>query len=93
MFEICAILGSRMFVIYDKSKYSSDMLYDLNVSEMIHSRSVLMTGMFSCILCIFFLPKEHPRMFFSCQNPSEKAAFHQNIRVVILLIFLLQILC
>ena len=93
MFEISAILGSRMFVIYDKSKYSSDMFYDLNLSEMIHSGSVLMIGMFSCILCMIFLPKEHPHMFFSCQNPSEKAAFHQNIPVVIILIFLLQILC
>ena len=77
-----------MFVIYDKSKYSSDMFDDLNLSEMIHSGSVLMIGMFFCTLCMFFLPKEHPHMFFSCQNPSEKAAFHQNIPVVMILISL-----
>ena len=32
-------------------------------------------------------------MFFPYQNPSEKAAFHQNIPVVIILISLLQTLC
>ena len=69
------------------------MFYDLKLSEMIDSGSVLMTGMFSCILCMFSLPKEHPHMLFPSQNPSEEAAFHQNIPVVILLIFLLQILC
>ena len=70
-----------MFVIYYESKYSSDMFYDLKLSEMIHPGQVLMTGMFSCILC----------MFFPCQNPSEKAAFYQNTPIVIILLF--QILC
>jgi hypothetical protein len=60
--------------------------------EMVHPGSALMTGMFFCILCIFFLPKEHPHMFFPCQNPFEKAAFHQNIPIVIIVIFLHQIL-
>ena len=69
------------------------MFDDLHLSEMIHSGSILMIGMFSSILWMFFLPKEHPHMFFPCQNPSEKAVFHQNIPVVIILIFLLQILC
>jgi hypothetical protein len=32
-------------------------------------------------------------MFFPYQNPSAKAAFHQNIPIVIILNFLLQILC
>ena len=32
-------------------------------------------------------------MFFPYQNASEKAAFHQNIPIVIILISLLQILC
>ena len=32
-------------------------------------------------------------MFFPYQNSSIKAAFHQNISIVIILIFLLQILC
>ena len=40
-----------------------------------------------------FLAKRASAYVFSCQNPSEKAAFHQNIPVVIILIFLLQILC
>ena len=52
-----------------------------------------MTGMVSCILCMFSLSKEHPHMFFPYHNPSAKAAFHQNISIVIILIFLLQILC
>ena len=43
-----------MFVIYHKSKYSSVMFYDLKLSEMIHPGQGLMTGMFSCILCMFF---------------------------------------
>ena len=86
-------LGSRMFVIYYKSKYSSDMFYDLKFSEMVHTGSALMTGMFSHILCMFCLPKEHLHMFFPYQNPSAKAAFYQNIPNVIILIFLLQILC
>ena len=60
---------------------------------MVHPGLVLMTGMFYWILCMYSLPKEHPQMFFPCQNPSEKAAFHQNISVVIIFIFLLQILC
>ena len=52
--------------------------------------------MMACIFyvfCVFCLPKEHPHMFFPYQNPSAKAAFHQNIPIVIILIFLLQILC
>ena len=60
---------------------------------MVHPASALMTGMFSCILCMFCLSKEHPHMFFPYQNPSEKAAFHQNIPIVTILIYLLQILC
>ena len=52
-----------------------------------------MTGMFSCILCMLFLLKEHPPMFFPYQNPSAKAAFHQNTPIVIILICLLQTLC
>ena len=93
MFEICAIFRSRMFVIYDKPKYSSDMFYDLKLSEMVHPGSVFMTGMISRILCMFFLPKEHPHMFFPCQNPFEKAALHQNIPIVIFFTFLPHILC
>ena len=77
----------------NKSKYSSNMLYDWKFSEMVHPRSALMIGMFSCILCIFYLPNQHPHMFFPYQNASAKAAFHQNILIVIILIFLLQILC
>jgi hypothetical protein len=42
---------------------------------------------------MFCLSKEHPHMFFAYQNPSAKAVFHQNIPIVIILIFLLQILC
>ena len=49
--------------------------------------------MFSYILYMFCLPKEHPHMFFPYQNPSAKGAFYQNIPIVIILIFLLQILC
>ena len=45
-----------MFVIYDKSNYSSDMFYDRKFSEMVHPGSTLMTGMF-CLL------KGHPDMF------------------------------
>ena len=86
-------LGFRMFVIYHKSKYSSVMFYDLKLSEMVHPGQVLIASMFSCILCMFFLPEEHSHMFFPCQNPSEKAAIHQNTPIVIILIFLLQTLC
>ena len=46
-----------------------------------------------CVLSIFCLPKKHPHMFFPYQNPSAKVAFHQNIPIVIILIFLLQLLC
>ena len=83
----------NMFVIYCMSKYSSDMFYDWKFLEMVHPGSALMTGVFSCILCMLFLSKEHPHMFFPYQNPSEKAAFHQNIPIVTILIYLLQILC
>jgi hypothetical protein len=38
-------------------------------------------------------PKSIHICFFSYENPSAKAAFHQNIPIVIILIFLLQILC
>ena len=82
-----------MFVICNKSKCSSDMFYDSRLLELVHPGSALMTGMFSCILCMLFLSKEQPHMFFTYQNPSAKAAFHQNIPIVIILIFLLQILC
>ena len=58
------ILGFRMFVIYYNSKYSSNMFYDWNFLEMVHPGSALMTDMFSYILCMFCLPKEHPNMFF-----------------------------
>ena len=71
--------------LYD-SKYSSDMFYDSIFSEMVHSGSALMTDMFC-------LASQHPHMFFPYQNPSAKAAFHQNILIVIILSFLLQILC
>ena len=60
---------------------------------MVHSGSALMTGMFSCIMYMLFLSKEQPHMSFPYPNPSAKAAFHQNIPIVIILIFLLQILC
>ena len=60
---------------------------------MVHPGSALMTGMFSCVLCMFCMPNQHPYMFFPYQNPSAKAAFHQNIPIVIIVIFLLQILC
>ena len=69
------------------------MFYDWKFLEMVHPGSAFMTSMFSCILCMFCLSKEHPHMFFPYQNPSAKAAFHQNIPIVIILIFLLQILC
>ena len=82
-----------MFVIYHKSKYSSVMFYDLKLSEMVHPGQVLMTGIFSCILWMFFLPEEHSHMFFSCQNPSDKSAIHQNTPIVIIPIYLLQTLC
>ena len=62
--QICFFLGSRMFVICYKSKYSSDMFYDWKFSEMVHPKWGLITDMFSCILCMFCLPKEHPNMFF-----------------------------
>ena len=62
------------------------MFYDSKFSEMVHSGSALMTNMFCW-------PIQHPHMFFPYQNPSAKAAFHQNILIVIILIFLLQILC
>ena len=91
--QICVFLGFRMFMIYHRSKYSSVMFYDLKLSEMVHPGQVLMTGMFSCILCMFFLAEEHSHMFFPYQNPSEKAAIHQNTPIVIILIFLLQTLC
>ena len=93
IFFVCFVLGSRMFVIYYKSKYTSDMFCNLKFLEIVHPGSALMTGMFSCILCMFCLSKEHPHMFFLYQNPSEKAAFHQNIPIVTILIYLLQILC
>ena len=78
----------NVFDLY-KSKYSQDMLYDWKFLEMVPSRSALMIGMFSCILCIFWLVNQHPHMFFPYQNASAKAAFHQNIPIVIILIFLL----
>jgi len=62
--HICFLLGPRIFVIYYKSKYSLDMFYDWKSSEMVHPRSALMTGMFFCILYMFYLPKEHLHMFF-----------------------------
>ena len=82
-------LGIQNICDLYKSKYSSDTLYDWKFSEMVHPRSALMIGMFSCILCIFCLPNQHPHMFFSYQNASAKAAFHQNIPIMIILIFLL----
>ena len=85
-FHICFFLGSRMFVIYHKSEYSSVMFYNLKLWEIVHPGQVLMTGM-------FFLLEEHSHMFFPCQNPSERAAIHQNTPIVIILIFLLQTLC
>ena len=82
-----------MFGVYYKSKYSPAVLNDQKFLEIVHPGSVLMTGMFSCILCMLFLSKEQPHMFFPYQNPSAKAAFHQNIPIVMILIFLFQILC
>ena len=78
-----------MFMICYKSNYSSDLFYDSKFSEMVHPRSALMIGMFSCILYMFCLLNQHPHMFFPYQNPSAKAAFDQNIPIVIILIFLL----
>ena len=49
--------------------------------------------MFSCILYMFCLSKDHSDLFFPYQNLSAKAAFHHNIPNVIILISLLQILC
>ena len=40
------------------------MLYDWKFSEMLHPGPALMTGMFSCILSMFYFLKEHPDMFF-----------------------------
>ena len=62
--QICFFLRSRMFVIYYKSKYSSDMFYEWNFSEMVHPGSALMAGVFSCLLCMFCCLKKHPDMFF-----------------------------
>ena len=42
--HICFFLGFRMFVIYYKSKYSSDMFYDWKFSEVVHCGSAIMTG-------------------------------------------------
>ena len=81
--HICFLLASRMFMIYYTPKYRSDMFCHWKFLEMVHPVSALMTGMFSWILYMFFL----------CQNSSAKAAFHQNISIVIFLISLLQILC
>ena len=91
--QICFFLAFRKFVICYKSKYSSDMFYDWKFSEMVHLGSALMTGMFSCILCMFLCPISIHICFFPYQNASAKAAFHQNIPIVIVLILLLQILC
>jgi hypothetical protein len=62
--EVYAIFRSRMFVIYSKFKHSSDMFYAWKFSEMVHPGVLWMTGKLSCVLSIFFLPKEHPNMFF-----------------------------
>ena len=66
--HICFSLGSRMFVIYHKSKYSSVMFYDLKLSEMVHPGQVLMTGMFP-VFCICF----------SCQKSIHICFFHATI--------------
>ena len=73
--QICFVLGSRVFVICYKSKYSSDMFYDWNFSEVVHPGSALRTGMFFCILCMFCLSKEHPHMFFHIKIPLQKLQF------------------
>ena len=64
IFCVCFVLGSRMFVIYYKSKYTSDIFYDWKFLGIVYPGSALMTGIFFCILCIFCLSKEHPHMFF-----------------------------
>jgi hypothetical protein len=46
-----------MFVIYYKSKYSSDMFYNLKFSEMVHSGSDMMAGMLSVFCVCFACPK------------------------------------
>ena len=74
-----------MFLIDYKYKYNSDMFYDWNFLETVYSGSVMMACIFS-VFCACFA------MFFPYQNPPVKAAFHQNIPLVIILIFLLQIL-
>jgi hypothetical protein len=73
------LLGFRMFVIYEKSKYSSDLFYDWKILEMIHPKTALVNGMFSCIPCTFFLQKEHPHMFFSCHNVALAGTKTWNI--------------
>ena len=45
------------------------------------------------VFCACFVCTKSIHMFFSHQNPSAKAAFHQNTPIVIFLISLLQILC
>ena len=57
--QICFFLGSRMFVICYKSKYSSAMFYNWKFSEIVHPGSGLMTGMSFCVLCMFFLGIQH----------------------------------
>ena len=64
---------------------------------MVHPGSALMTGMFSCILSMFCLSKEHPHMFFfisksfckSCISPeysnSHNSHFSPSNLVLLLL--------
>ena len=66
--HICFFLGSRTFVIYPKSKYSSVMFYDLKLSEMVHPEQVLMTGIFS-VFCVCF----------SCQKTIHIGFFNVEI--------------
>ena len=75
IFCVWFILESRMFMIHYKSKYTSDMFYDWNFLEMVHPASALMTGMFSCILCMFYWSKEHPHMFFHIKILLKKLHF------------------
>ena len=71
---ICCFFVSKMFVIYDKFKYSSGMFYDWKFPETVQSGSVMMACIFYVWCVCFACLKRIHICFFLYQNPSPKAA-------------------
>ena len=69
------------------------MFYDWKFLEMVESW-ISIDDWYVFLYSVYVLFVQRPSTYvFPYQNPSEKATFHQNIPIVIILISLLQILC